>query len=719
MRIILCISALFLGFSSFCQQKELTLEAAILETRTTFAPKTIRALQWLPEREAYSFLEEDGETMIVQDMGDNPTPQRIVKSDVERVFEQKFNRFPAVQWQNDSEFLFRYLQTYYVYNRSTEKGERVFTIPEGAENLDYRNASKAAAYTMDGNVYVKKGAEPSVKVTKFSPEQEIRAGEAIARYEFGIRKGLFWGPEGKQLAFYQKDESKVADYPLLDITTTPGSLRTVKYPMTGQPSESAKVGVYNLDTEKLIYLNVEGPADQYLTNLGWGPDGKYIYLALVHRDQNHIWLNKYDATTGALVKTLFEETHDKYVEPEHAVWFLPTNKNEFLWFSERDGYNHIYRYTADGELLGQVTKGKWVVESILGMTASGDNIVVDGYDPSGLNKYAFSVSLKNGKAKKLSDQSGQHRYKLHSKGILLIDQYNSLKTPNVIDIINTRGKNVKNLIAALNPMKEYKIGSTELVEIQANDGTILQARLIKPSFFDPQNTYPVLVYVYGGPHAQMVKNDRMGGARMWMYEMAERGYLVFTLDNRGSAHRGFEFENAIHRNLGTLEIEDQLAGVDYLKSLNYVDPDRMAVHGWSYGGFMTTSLMLKKPDVFQVGVAGGPVTDWKWYEAMYGERYMDRPEENPKGYKESSLLDKTANLQGDLLLIHGTVDDVVLMQHNLALVKSFVDAGKQVDFFPYPMHPHNVRGKDRVHLMTKVLDYIEDKMGKGNTIGKK
>jgi dipeptidyl-peptidase-4 len=257
-------------------------------------------------------------------------------------------------------------------------------------------------------------------------------------------------------------------------------------------------------------------------------------------------------------------------------------------------------------------------------------------------------------------------------------------------------------------LSEYKVGTAEIRHLTAKDGAKLYTRLIKPSDFDPAKKYPVLVYVYGGPHAQMITNSWLAGANLWMYWMAEQGYLVYTVDNRGSAERGFAFESQIHRQLGTVEMEDQLTGVEYLKSLPYVDANRLAVHGWSFGGFMTTSLMLRNAGVFNVGVAGGPVTDWKYYEIMYGERYMDRPEQNTKGYEQASCLTHAGNLKGDLLLIHGTVDDVVVLQHNYALVKKFVDLGIQMDFFPYPMHKHNVTGKDRVHLIEKILTYVID-----------
>ena len=694
------------------QNNELSLSDAILKGLTELAPQNIRGLQWIPTGSELSFHSDKGDAFIRRSPLGKKRDQRIPLSQINEATGLELTRLPRISWTSATAFYLRYQNAYYNYNTSSKKANRLLQLPKGAANVDFMVDKNLAAYTQGSDLFVVNAGGESKAVIQLN-DPNVVSGQAIARYEFGISKGTFWAPRGDRLAFYQKNESKVADYPLLDITATPGKLRTTKYPMAGQASESASVGVYDVAKESLTYLKVDGPADQYLTNLGWGPEGNYLYLAVVNRDQNRMWLNKYDARTGDFVKTLFEEQHDKYVEPEHPVWFMPNAPNEFLWFSERDGYTHLYRYNVEGELLGQVTKGQWVVDEILGLSGSGKNLIVAGSDESGLNRYAYAVDLGTAEAKRLSESSGIHRYRLSDNGIHLIDSYSSLKTPRAIDIVNTRGKKVANLLAATNPLRDYKIGKAELLELKADNGVTLHGRLIKPSNFEERRKYPVLVYVYGGPHAQMVNNSWMAGAPLWMYQFAEKGYLVFTLDNRGSANRGFEFENTIHRRLGEVEIRDQMMGIEYLSGLPYVDANRMAVHGWSYGGFMATSLMLRQPGTFKAGVAGGPVTDWKYYEVMYGERYMDRPEENPEGYRQASLLNYAKNLQGDLLLIHGTVDDVVVMQHSLDLIRAFVDEGIQVDFFPYPMHPHNVRGKDRVHLMTKVLDYVEESLAIG------
>lgn len=691
------------------QNKELTLEDAILKQRTELAPKNIRGLQWIADESALCYQAEDGQAFVRRSSLGQKQEELIPLADIAKATGLEIKRLPRITWTSKDEFYFRHEGNFHYYNTSSKKATKGLSFTAKAANVDYHSKSKRAAYTIDHNLYIMGSDGNSIPVVTVE-NPNIVSGQAIARFEFGIQKGTFWSPKGNMLAFYQKDESEVGDYPLLDISSAPGKLRTIKYPMAGQGSESASVGVYNLATEALVYLKVDGPKDQYLTNVGWGPNEEFIYVAVVNRDQNQMWLNKYDAKTGEMVKTLFEEKHPKYVEPENPVWFAEGKTGEFFWMSERDGFNHVYRYSTDGELLGQVTKGKWVVTGILGLSGSGKNLIVTGTDETGLNAYAYAVDIASGEKKNLSEGSGVHRYQLSADGIHLIDSYSSIRTPRVIDIVNTRGKKVTNLLAATNPLREYNISMPELIKLKADNGVDLHARVIKPSNFEERKKYPVLVYVYGGPHAQMVNNSWLARAPLWMYYMAEKGYIVFTVDGRGSANRGFDFENTIHRRLGEVEMRDQLVGVKYLKGLPYVDANRMAVHGWSYGGFMTTSLMLREPGVFQVGVAGGPVTDWKYYEVMYGERYMDRPEENADGYQKASLLNYTKNLEGKLLLIHGTVDDVVVMQHSLDLIRHFVDNGKQVDFFPYPMHPHNVRGKDRVHLMQKVLDYVDENL---------
>jgi dipeptidyl-peptidase-4 len=700
---------LFLSISVFSfGQKELTLSDAVLEQYRKFYPERVTFFKWIPGKTEYTYL-KGYTTLVKSSVNAKADEDWMTIAEVNKLAGTKFQWFSGFEWINSNEFLINDGHQFVCVNPTEKEANVIRRIDkEEAENVLISTTSLNVVYTFENNVFVFQPVEPvidifeTVQVTNFS-DKNIVSGQAIARSEFGISGGLFWSPNGNILAFYQKDETAVHDYPLLDINETPGKLNSIKYPMAGQKSEKPKVGIYNTETKNLVYISPKGTSDDYLTNVTFTPDNKYVIIAEVNRDQNHVWLNVYDANTGAFVRTLLEETNDKWVEPEHAVFFPDEKSNNFVWISEKDGFNNLYYYDFNGKLISQLTANKFVVKDIL--TAKNGKIYFSATGENPLNTLVYSVDLK-GKQTLLTKTEGTHEFEISSNGAFFYDGYSNHSTPFEANIYTSSGKLAKHLLTASNPLADYKIGTTEIGSITAKDGTKLYTRLIKPSDFDPNKKYPVLIYVYGGPHAQMITNSWYDGSSLWMNWLAEQGYLVFTVDNRGSAERGFAFESQIHRQLGKVEMEDQLSGVEYLKSLGYADINRIAVHGWSYGGFMTTSLLLHHPGVFTTGVAGGPVTDWKYYEIMYGERYMDRPEQNKEGYEQTSLLTHAKNLKDNLLLIHGTVDDVVVLQHNYALVKKFVDLGIQMDFFPYPMHPHNVRGKDRVHLMEKVLKYV-------------
>jgi dipeptidyl-peptidase-4 len=682
-------------------QKELTLSDAVMEQYRKFYPEQPLLFQWIPEKTEYTFL-KGYTTLVKSGVSTNGDTDWMTIAEVNQLAGTKFGWFSGFEWLNATEFLINDGHQFVKVNPTAKTAVIVNQIGENSENALASSVSGNVAYTVDNNVFLSFGKDNAIQVTNFT-DKNIVSGQAIARSEFGISGGLFWSPNGKVLAFYQKDEMEVHDYPLLDINETPGKLKSIKYPMAGQKSERPKVGIYNSETKNLVYVSPRGTYDDYLTNVTFSPDNNFVIIAEVNRDQNHMWLNVYDANTGSYVRTLLEETSDKWIEPEHAAFFPSETSNNFIWISEKDGFNNLYYYDFNGKLIAQLTANKFVAKEIL--TAKNGKVYFAATGENPLNTLVYSVDLK-GKQALLTKTEGTHQFAISSNGALYYDGYSNHSTPFIASIFTSTGKMAKHLLTASNPLADYKMGVTEIGSITGKDGSKLYTRLIKPSNFDASKKYPVLIYVYGGPHAQMITNSWYDGSSLWMNWLAEQGYLVFTVDNRGSSERGFAFESQIHRQLGTVEMEDQLSGVDYLKSLAYVDGNRIAVHGWSFGGFMTTSLLLRHPGVFTCGVAGGPVTDWKYYEIMYGERYMDRPEQNKEGYEQASLLTHAKNLKDELLLIHGTVDDVVVMQHNYSLVKKFVELGIQMDFFPYPMHPHNVRGKDRVHLMEKVLKFV-------------
>ena len=698
----LLILFVFIGLTQFSfAQKELSLADAVMEQYRKFRPDYIFNFQWVPNSSDYSYIQ--GFTSLVIYDSKKKSNTTIDIADINTALGSELRWFSGMKWLNNTEFALNSGNQYFVYDYRRKTGRKILELPKTLEfeNEDFSEKANALAYTRENNLFIfQNNKETAITANK---DANIVSGQAIARSEFGISNGIFWSPNGSFLAFYQKDETDVASYPLLDITKTPGVPNFIKYPMAGLASEKPKVGVYNLSTGKTIFIEPRGAKHDYLTNLSWTPDEKFVLIAEVTRNQQEMRLQQYDAQTGAFVKTLFEEKNERYVEPENPAQFI--NNNQFIWMSEQTGNTNLYLCNLNGAK-EQITFNKWEALSYEGISRNGRLIYFMGTGESPLDTKLFQVDLRTKTQTELTKEPGTHQAKMSPNDMLIYHQFSSGTVPNLAKIMDLRGRTLSTLIRAEDKLSAYKIGSAEINKLKANDGSDLYTRLIKPSNFDPSQKYPVMVYVYGGPHAQMITNSWLYGANLWMYWMAEQGYLVFTLDNRGSAHRGFDFESQIHRQLGTLEIEDQMVGVEYLKSLPFVDAKRLAVHGWSFGGFMTISLMLRQPGIFTTGVAGGPVTDWKFYEVMYGERYMDTPEENPEGYEKASLLNKTSNLAGKLLIIHGGIDDVVVPQHSHALLKAFIEKGKQVDFFEYPTHKHNVTGKDRVHLIEKILKYI-------------
>ena len=585
---------------------------------------------------------------------------------------------------------------------------------EGTE--DWCPQSRATAYLKNHQLYVSDGEGHEHQLTT-DGSREIVYGQSVHRDEFGITKGTFWSPDGQRLAFYRMDQSMVTDYPQVDIYPRTAAYEPDKYPMAGTNTHVVTIGVFDLNTGKTTYLQT--PAVDYaatalqqtcyFTNVAWSPDSKHIFLQELNRDQNDCRLVSYDAETGKREYQLCRETSDKYVEPLHPIQFLPWDSNLFILQSQRDGYNHLYLYNIKGEQVKQITKGPWVVLDVLGFNQKTKSIVFAANKEHPLHRRLYSVNVISGQIKALESTDGVHRGVLSSSGNYLIDRFTTPTTPRCIDIIDVNKQKSVRLLTADDPWADYQQPVFECGSIKAADGvTDLYYRMVKPHDFDPAKKYPTVVYVYGGPHAHNVDASWHWASRSWETYMAQKGYIVFILDNRGSENRGRDFEQATFRQLGQVEMKDQMEGVRYLKSLPYVDADRLGVHGWSYGGYMTISLMTNYPDVFKVDVAGGPVIDWKFYEVMYGERYMDTPQQNPEGYEKCSLINQAKNLKGKLQIITGYNDRTVVPQHCLSFLDACIKAGTQPDFFAYPGEEHNMRGHASVHLHERITQYFED-----------
>jgi dipeptidyl-peptidase-4 len=709
-KIILLFSLLLVGLTIDAQNKKLTIEDAVIGRWRQFYPENLSGLKWRTS-ETFTYV-KDWSKIVQRSIKNAVETELLTLSEINNELEKakllKLTYISEYEWDNEDVLRLKVYSYMVGLNVATKKIEYSIKMKDAAKNIKYSSARKSVAYTIDNNLFVSTILGNIISITNDKNKGIVNGNPYVHRQEFGIDNGIFWSPKGNYLAFYRKDETMVTDYPLVDITTRIATLKNEKYPMAGETSEQVTLGVYNFETDETIFLKTQGAKDDYLTRITWDPSEKYIYVAELNRGQNHMKLNKFDAGTGDFLATLFEEKHPKYVEPEHDMYFLKTNPDKFLWFSERDGYQHLYIYETSGKLVKQLTKGEFVVTDFLGFDEKEQNIFVMTTQKSPIESHLYKVNIKSGKSVQLTKEKGTHNVTLSKDGNYFIDNYSNLETPRKINLVDKNGKVKRELLVAKNALKDYELGEVEIGTLKAADRkTDLYYQLVKPVDFDPNKKYPVIVYVYGGPHAQLVTDSWLNGG-LWNHYMAQKGYIVFTLDNRGSANRGFEFENVIHRQCGQEEMKDQMKGVEYLKSLPYVDQERIGVDGWSYGGFMTISLMVTYPETFKVGCAGGPVIDWKYYEVMYGERYMDTPQENPEGYSKTSLLDKAENLKGRLLIIHGGVDPVVVWQHSQDFVKNCIEKGVLLDYFIYPTHEHNVRGKDRVHLMTKITQYFDD-----------
>lgn len=689
-------------FNSKAQDKVLTMEEAVLGYN--LYPKNMY-VQWQGDRNVLTYIEGTDLISESADKGDKKVLMTL--DDLNRILNADLKGWTQFTWKDGRTLVLARQGKRYEIDVEKKALANEFPLAKGAQNIA-SNGNDLLAYTKDNNLYYvdANGNEFAVTADK---DPNIVNGQTVSRNEFGIDRGIFWSPDGKQLAFYRKDESQVGTFPLLDINSRTGSLREIKYPMAGMKSEQISLGVYDVASGKTVFMDVNDfGREQYLTNIAWGPSSDFIYIQVLNRAQKHMRLNQYCAKTGQFVKTLLEEQNEKYIEPQTPIVFLKNDSQKFIYrTNNRDGYFNLYLVDANtGKIQKRITDVNADVEMV---GQDGKYIYYTSAEVSPVDNHLFRVDVKTGKKAQLTKAEGWHRVTMSGDMKYFIDNYSSLNVPRVINLVQNDGKVVKELLKAENPTKDYNYGEITMGTVKTADGKFDNYyRLIKPMNFDPSKKYPTIVYVYGGPHSQMVKNSWQGELRRWEMYMAQHGYVVFVMDNRGTSNRGADFEKAIHGQCGQAEMADQMEGIKFLQSLPYVDTDRIGVHGWSYGGFMTISLITNHPEIFKVGVAGGPVIDWKWYEAMYGERYMDSPHTNAAGYEKVSLINKAKDLKGKLLICQGAIDNVVVWEHSLSFIRECVKNNVQVDYFPYPCAEHNVMGKDRIHLMQKVTDYFED-----------
>ena len=722
------IIAFLISNAAYSQNSLFSMDEAILKSKTTLAPKNLKQLNWIPNSTKYFFI--DDVSMLIINDAKNKTKQEVniqkkINWQLAKLKVDTLKEIPQLVFVNENILRFetKYKQIAY-YFLNEDKVELRNSENNNLTNADYANKNEFVAFTVENNLriltcliseinlssgdtWTKTGN--IINVTDENNSEILNAAANVHRNEFGITKGTFWSPQNNYLAFYCMNQTMVNDYPIIDWTQIPATSKNIKYPMSGGKSHHVLLKIFDVRNKRTVEVKTEKNSEQYLTNITWSPDEMHIYIAILNRAQNHLKLNSYNSLTGDFEATLIEEKDEKYVEPLNPILFIKNNPKQFIWQSNKDGFNHLYLHDSKtGKQIRQLTIGNYEVLKVHGFNENGTKILYTANAESPICKDFYSVDLSSSKVTKLTNGVGTHSIKLSDNGEFFIDNFSNISIPNNVLLCDSKtGTILKTLLISENPISNYKLGDMSVFTIKNDNNDDLFCRLYKPIDFDSTKKYPAIVYLYNGPHVQVITNSWLGGAaNLWFQYMAQKGYVVFSIDGRGSDNRGKAFEQAIHKQLGTVEMEDQLEGVDFLKSKQWIDASRLAIHGWSFGGFMTTSLMTRHPDVFKIGIAGGPVIDWSLYEVMYTERYMDSPQENSDGYSKNNLLNYVDNLKGKLLMIHGTDDDVVVWQHSMAYLKKCVDKGKQIDYFAYPAHLHNVLGKDRAHLFQKITDYI-------------
>ncbi|MDB5223796.1 MAG: family peptidase [Chitinophagaceae bacterium] len=696
----------------FCtaQSKLLALEDALVNNRTTLAPENLRQLQFIYGTDDYVYLKKinNKDVWVRGNIKNNEAPflsleqlnQKLKGTGIDTI-----TAMPEIKFDQSVEWIMTVNKSKIALNPGTGKIRTIInrTIAD-KENVEEGSAGYVA-YLDNFNLYVSNGAFTKQVTTDGS--KDIVYASSVHRDEFGITKGTFWSNNGRQLAFYRMDQSMVTDYPIIDWSQRPAKNVNIKYPMAGDKSHHVTVGIYNAETQSLVYVKTSGDPEQYLTNIAWSPDDKYLFIAVLNRAQNYMQMNQYEAASGLFMKTVFEEHDDKYVEPLMPVLFVKNNPSQFIWQSNRDGWNHLYLYSLNGIILKQLTKGSWEVVDVKGFDSTGERLFYSATEESPITRNLYEVNLKTGLSRRITQGSMTHGTQVSTDGNFVIDNYSTTEIPRTIQLVDVKVGKTKLLLNAPNPLAGYSLGKLSVFTINNRNNTPLYCRMYKPVNFDSTKKYPVIVYWYGGSHAQIIGNLWNANAGdYWFQYMAERGYVVFSLDTRGSDNRGKAFEQSMFRRVGDVQLEDMMSGVRYLQNLPYVDQKNMGLFGWSFGGFNTVDFMLRYPDIFKAAVAGGPVTDWRYYEIMYTERYMDTPQENPEGYAATDLTRQVDKLKGKLLLIHGLQDPVVVQQNSVRFVRAAIDKNIQVDYMIYPGHEHNVRGKDRAHLYQKVTDYF-------------
>lgn len=668
-------------------------------------PQKLTQLQWLPNSYYFSYVTKD-QILLVSEIN-NQIIRSISLDMLNAKLESQLEVFPQLRWIDEIRLWFKHEQNIIIYDTSSGVFEIANILHKEAENIEVFSPH-LVAYTVGPNLFLSSSGN-IIQLTNNLASSHILSGHSVHRQEFGIEKGIFFSPHGTLLAYYRMDQNMVDDYPFEDFQSYPVKIDYIKYPMAGRKNHEVKLVVYNLESKEHKVLDTQGPPDQYLTSISWASDER-ILLNILNRAQNHLRTYLFDIKNGQSGELLFEHHAQKYINPQFSFYTTAEYPEQAYWCSNHAGWTQLYKLDMHDKSMSLLTPELKDISEAVGFRAFGAYFFYMAFSNDHPSRHGYFYNRNNNSILNLThDNEGIHTLIPSDDGSLILDVFSNQNTPYHVNIINLEGHILNTIYSAPNPLVEYRNTLIKIFKLRsADDKYDLFARIIFPPEFSSTTSYPAILYVYGGPHVQIVQDS--WGAPLWQIMMAQKGYIIFSLDNRGSAHRGQAFEQETFRALGREEVLDQMAGINYLRSLNFVDMGRLGVHGWSFGGYMTMALMLKNPKVFKVGVEGGGVVDWTNYESFYTERFMGLPQENAESYEHSSLLNLINNLDDDIMLITGTHDDVVVPRHMKLFIAKAIECDKKIDIFFYPYGKHHFDIKSKFHFYNKMTCYFDEKL---------
>ncbi len=716
--IVLSLSLLLATNTLFSQTKEISLSDIFSRK---FFPKGVYGLNPMKDGETYCVKEGDSINVYRYETGDFV---RTVAIGSEMIPAGDTAAIPLSNWNfsqdesklliaTETEYIYRYSSAseYYIWDTRTKKLSRLSL--DGKQRLaDFSPDASSVAFVRDNNLFIKELASDSeYAVTNDGKQNSIINGTTdwVYEEEFAITKGFEWSPDGRYLAYYRFDESKVKEFSMMEWGSLYPEVNTFKYPKAGEDNSLVSLFIYDMTSHRSIPVDVGNETDQYLPRIYWTKDPSKLAVVRLNRLQNLIDLLLVDAATGNS-SLIFREDNQWYIDDSHLDHFIFLDKNHYLSTSEKSGHYHIYLNTIDRSEKGkQLTQGEWDVTDVYGYDATNGLVWFAAASSSPINREIWTVDLK-GNMKQVSKEEGTHRPQFSKSFKYFIDNFSTANTPQVYTVHNAKGKELRVLEdnqEVLGLISKFNFSKKEFFTFTTSEGILLNGWKILPPNFDPNRKYPVFMTVYGGPGSQTVLNSYSAGDFTWYQMLAQKGYIIASVDNRGTGARGQLFKKLTYQQLGKFETMDQIEAARYFASQPYVDPSRIGIWGWSYGGYMSTLCITKGADAFKMAIAVAPVSNWRYYDNIYTERYMRKPQDNASGYDENSPINHVDKLKGKFLLIHGTGDDNVHVQNSMDLADALIKADKQFEMFFYPNRNHGIYGGNtRMHLYTKMTEFV-------------